>query len=188
MDTMSSMRMILAAGLVAGAVATSAGLAQTRAVPAGTVIDLGLRTALDSATTNADQRFEATVLTAIESAGQTLVESGAVVRGFVGSVGGLRGQARQAQITLAFTEIDVAGRAARLRATVVDVLDPKRLVAPPRPEIGPVVGGRRDAQLAGVRVRDGGTVVSTEGGDVKLPAGAVLRVRLDAPIAVSAGR
>jgi len=47
--------------------------------------------------------------------------------------------------------------------------------------IGAILGGVKGA-LAGILIGGGGTIVATEGKDVELPAGTVLRVRLDSPL------
>ena len=44
--------------------------------------------------------------------------------------------------------------------------------------IGGILGGFKGA-LAGILIGGGGTIAATEGKDVELPAGTVLRVRLD---------
>jgi hypothetical protein len=44
--------------------------------------------------------------------------------------------------------------------------------------IGGILGGVKGA-LAGILIGGGGTIAATEGKDVELPAGTVLRVRLD---------
>ena len=45
--------------------------------------------------------------------------------------------------------------------------------------IGGIIGGGR--ALLGVLIGGGGTMIATEGKDVTLPAGTVLRVRMDTP-------
>ena len=47
--------------------------------------------------------------------------------------------------------------------------------------IGGILGGLKGA-LAGILIGGGGTIAATEGKDVELPAGTVLRVRLDSPL------
>ena len=47
--------------------------------------------------------------------------------------------------------------------------------------IGAILGGAKGA-LAGMLIGGGGTIAATEGTDVELPAGTVLRVRMDAPL------
>jgi hypothetical protein len=49
--------------------------------------------------------------------------------------------------------------------------------------IGGILGGAKGA-LLGVLIGGGGTIAATEGKDVTLPAGAVLRVRFDQPLAI----
>ena len=46
--------------------------------------------------------------------------------------------------------------------------------------IGGIIGGAKGA-LIGVLIGAGGTIAATEGTDVSLPAGTILRVRLDTP-------
>jgi hypothetical protein len=43
-----------------------------------------------------------------------------------------------------------------------------------------MIGGLKGA-LAGILIGGGGVIAATEGKDVELPAGTILRVRLDAP-------
>ena len=47
--------------------------------------------------------------------------------------------------------------------------------------LGAILGGGKGA-LAGILIGGGGTIAATEGKDVELPSGTVLRVRLDAPL------
>ena len=49
--------------------------------------------------------------------------------------------------------------------------------------LGAILGGAKGA-LAGILIGAGGTIAATEGTDVELPAGTVLRVRLDSPLAL----
>ena len=49
--------------------------------------------------------------------------------------------------------------------------------------IGGIIGGVKGA-LLGVLIGGGGTIAATEGKDVTLPAGTILRVRLDTPPAI----
>ena len=47
--------------------------------------------------------------------------------------------------------------------------------------LGAILGGAKGA-LAGILIGGGGTIAATEGNDVELPSGTVLRVRLDSPL------
>jgi hypothetical protein len=49
--------------------------------------------------------------------------------------------------------------------------------------IGGIIGGAKGA-LLGVLIGGGGTIAATEGKDVKLPAGTVLRVRMEQPLLI----
>ena len=49
--------------------------------------------------------------------------------------------------------------------------------------IGGIIGGGKGA-LLGVLIGGGGTIAATEGKDVKLDPGTILRVRLDEPLQV----
>jgi hypothetical protein len=50
--------------------------------------------------------------------------------------------------------------------------------------LGAILGGGKGA-LAGILIGGGGTIAATEGKDVELPSGTVLRVRMDAPLTLS---
>jgi hypothetical protein len=47
--------------------------------------------------------------------------------------------------------------------------------------IGGILGGVKGA-IAGVLIGGGGTIAATEGKEVELPQGSVLRVRIDSPV------
>jgi len=49
--------------------------------------------------------------------------------------------------------------------------------------LGAILGGAKGA-LAGILIGGGGTIAATEGKDVDLPVGTVLRVRLDSPLSL----
>jgi hypothetical protein len=49
--------------------------------------------------------------------------------------------------------------------------------------IGGVIGGVGGA-LAGLAIGGGGILLATEGADVHVPAGTVLRIRFDAPVTI----
>ena len=51
--------------------------------------------------------------------------------------------------------------------------------------IGAVLGGVKGAVLGAV-IGGGGTIAATEGKEVELPQGTVLRVRIDAPVQIQA--
>ena len=55
--------------------------------------------------------------------------------------------------------------------------------------LGGILGGFKGA-IAGILIGGGGTIAATEGKEVELPQGSVLRVRLDSPVQIqtAAGR
>jgi hypothetical protein len=88
-----------------------------------------------------------------------------------------------------FDQITVNGRTYPMRGTVTQALESEGI----RGEagrigagagvgaiIGGILGGVKGA-LLGVLIGGGGTIAATEGKDVTLPSGTILRVRLDQP-------
>jgi len=158
-------------------------------VPVGAEFDARLQTSLNSGTAQIEQRFEATTVLDYSSGGTTVVPAGSTVRGFVSSVRPAGRIERRGSLTLSFDEIRVNGTSYRLRASVTQALDSK--VAEDATRIGAgaavgailggIFGGGRGA-LLGVLVGGGGTIAATDGTDVDLPVGTILRVRVDQPL------
>ena len=109
-------------------------------------------------------------------------------RGQLGQQG--RSIGTKGQSDVGFDRITVDGQDYPLRATVTQALESEGV----RGEagrigagagvgaiIGGILGGFKGA-LAGILIGGGGTIAATEGKDVELPTGTVLRVRLDAPL------
>jgi hypothetical protein len=159
-------------------------------VPSGTEFDVRLETSLSSGTAQVEQRFEGTTMVDLMEGDRVLVPSGSEVRGIVSSVQKAGRLERKGSLTLAFDQITVRGKDRPLRATVTQALESEGI----RGEtakigtgagvgaiIGGILGGFKGA-LAGILIGGGGTIAATEGKDVELPVGTVLRVRLDAPL------
>lgn len=169
-----------------------AGPQRALTVPVGTEMDVRLQTPLSSRTAKVEQRFEATTLVDVTVGKDVAVPGGSIVRGFVSSVRAAGRIDRAGSLTLSFDEIIVNQRAQKLRASVVKALDPKvgedvsRIGAGAvvGAVIGGVLGGAKGA-LVGVLIGGGGTIASTEGTDVELPAGTILRIRVDQPLEIS---
>ena len=160
-------------------------------VPVGTEMDVRLQTALTSATAKVEQRFEATTLVDLSIGGAVRLPAGTVVRGFVGSVRAAGRVERRGSLTLAFDEVLLSSGPARLRASVTQALDGKATEDVSRIGAGAVVGGiiggllgGGKGALLGVLVGGGGTIAATDGTDVNLPVGTVLRLRIDAPLEI----
>jgi hypothetical protein len=167
-------------------------VAETRSspteVPVGTEFDVRLQSRLNSGTARVEDRFDATTIVAYEKNGRTLVPAGSVMRGIVNSVTpASRGVNRKGELTLVFDRFSIEGRTYSIRATVMQALqgegDTGRVAAGAGVGaiIGGILGGVRGA-LAGILIGGGGTVAATEGNEVDLAPGTVLRVRLDAPL------
>jgi hypothetical protein len=162
------------------------------AIPVGQEIDVSLQSELSSATAQVEQRFEATTVTDLLRGEQVLIPAGSVVRGVVSSVTKTTRMERRGSLTVAFDQVTIRGRNYPMRGTVTQALESEGI----RGEtskigagagigaiIGGIIGGVKGA-LLGVLIGGGGTIAATEGKDVTLPAGTILRVRLDTPPAV----
>jgi hypothetical protein len=156
-------------------------------LPVGTELDVRLQDTLSSATAQVEDRFEATTMVDVRDGDRVLVPAGSVLRGVVSSVTKAGRIERQGKMTVAFDQITVEGRAYPIRATVTDALESEGV----RGEaarigagagvgaiIGGILGGFKGA-LAGILIGGGGTIAATEGTDVELPVGTVLRLRMD---------
>jgi len=157
----------------------------------GTELDVRLQTPLSSATAKPEQRFEATTVADISLAKDVVLPAGSLVRGFVSSVRPAGRIDRTGSLTLSFDELLVGQRISRLRASVVKALEPgvsedaTRIgaAAAVGAVLGGILGGGKGA-LLGVLIGGGGTIASTEGSDVDLAAGTVLRIRVDQPVEI----
>jgi hypothetical protein len=157
-------------------------------IPVGTEFDVRLQSRLNSGTARVEDRFDATTLVAYERNGRMLVPAGSVLRGIVNAVTpASRGVNRRGELTLVFDRFTIDGRTHSVRATVMQALqgeaDTGRVAAGAGVGaiIGGILGGVRGA-LTGILIGGGGTVAATEGNEVDLAPGTVLRVRLDAPL------
>jgi hypothetical protein len=160
-------------------------------IPVGTEFDVRLQSRLNSGTARVEDRFDTTTIVVYERNGRVLVPAGSVMRGVVSAVSpASRGLNRKGELTLMFDRFSIDGRTYSIRATVMQALqgegDTGRVAAGAGVGaiIGGILGGVRGA-LTGILIGGGGTVAATEGNDVDLAPGTVLRVRLDAPLDVA---
>ena len=162
------------------------------AIPAGQEIDVRLQTQLSSATAQVEDRFEATTMVDLFSGNRVLIPAGSVMRGVVRTVDKASRTDRKGTLTVSFDQVMINNRTYPLRGTVTEALESEGV----RGEagrigtgagvgaiIGGILGGVKGA-LLGVLIGGGGTIAATEGKDVTLPPGTILRVRLDTPPAV----
>ena len=160
-------------------------------IPVGTEIDVRLQEPLSSKTAKVEDRFEATTMVDVrDDRDRVLIPAGSMLRGVVSSVNKAGRIERQGKMMLAFDQVTVKGRDYPFRATVTQALESEGI----RGEagkigagagvgaiIGGILGGFKGA-MAGILIGGGGTIAATEGKDVELPAGTVLRLRVDTPL------
>lgn len=161
-------------------------------VPVGTQFDVRLEQALSSATAQVEDRFTATTMVDLRNGDRVLVPAGSVMRGVVSSVTKATRTERKGALTVAFDRVTIDGRNYAIRATVEQALESEGIKgeagkigagAGIGAIIGGIIGGAKGA-LAGILIGGGGTIAATEGKNVDLPPGTVLRVRLDSPLTV----
>lgn len=159
-------------------------------IPVGQELDVRLQTPLSSETSTVEQRFEATTAVDLLQDGRVLIPAGSVVRGVVSDVKRPGRIDRVGSLTLSFDRIVVRGREYPMRGMATQVFESGGI----REEIGTagggagvgaviggLLGGVKGAILGAV-IGAGGAIAATEGKDVHLPAGAILRIRLDSPV------
>ena len=176
--------------------ATAAASGATAEIPAGTELDVRLSNALNSGTVKVEDRFEATTLVDFNAGGRTAVPAGSVMRGVVTAVEPATRTNRTARLTVSFDQLTVNGRAYPIRGTVTQAIEGEGIKgeagrigtgAGVGAIIGGILGGFKGA-LAGILIGAGGTIAATEGREVELPQGSVLRVRIDSPVQISTAR
>lgn len=177
---------------VARGISTSAPSGSDRELPVGTEIDVRLQNALSSATAQVEDRVEATTVLNVDNQEVVLVPAGSVFRGTVTAVNRPGRLDRKGSLTIAFDSVTVRNQTSRVRGTVLQALESEGLKgdtakigagAGMGAIIGGILGGFKGV-LAGILVGGGGVIAATEGQDVNLPAGTILRVRLDTPLIV----
>jgi hypothetical protein len=159
-------------------------------IPAGQEIDVRLERELSSETAQVEDRFTATTMVDLYQGNDVLIPAGSTMRGVVSSVSKATRTDRKGSLTVAFDQVTVRGRSYPIRATVTQALESEGIKgeaakigagAGVGAIIGGILGGAKGA-LLGVLIGGGGTIAATEGTNVKLPAGTVLRVRFDQPL------
>jgi hypothetical protein len=164
----------------------------TSGIPAGQEIDARLQTQLSSSTAQVEDRFEATTVADLYRGNEVLIPAGSVLRGIVRTVEKATRTDRRGQLTVSFDQITVRGRTYPMRGTVTQALESEGMRgeagrigagAGVGAVIGGILGGVKGA-LLGVLIGGGGTIAATEGKDVTLQPGTILRVRLDTPPAL----
>lgn len=161
-------------------------------IPSGQELDVRLERELSSNTAQVEDRFTATTVADLSQGNDVLVPAGSTLRGIVSSVTDATRTQRKGSLTLAFDQITIRGRAYPIHATVTQALESEGIKGElPRigagsavgAIIGGIIGGGKGA-LLGVLIGAGGTIAATEGKDVTLPAGTILRLKFDQPLTV----
>lgn len=161
-------------------------------IPTGQELDVRLQNSLSSESATVEQRFETTTAVDLMQNGRVLVPAGSVVRGVVSNVKKAGRIDRSGSLTLSFDQMVVSGREMPIRATATQVFESKGI----REEagtagvgagvggiIGGVLGGLKGAILGAV-IGAGGAIAATDGKDINLPAGSIIRIRLDQDVNV----
>jgi hypothetical protein len=161
-------------------------------IPVGTEVDVRLQNSLNSGTSQVEDRFEGTTNADLIVEGRVAIPAGSLVRGVVTAVEPGTRTNRTAKMTVSFDQVTVNGRSYPIRGTVTEAIEGEGI----RGEagrtaagagvgaiIGGILGGFKGA-LAGVLIGGGGTIAATEGKEVELPQGSILRVRLDSPVQI----
>lgn len=161
-------------------------------IPAGTEFDVRLERSLSSETAQVEDRFEATTLVDLRDGDRVIVPAGSTLHGIVNGVTKAGRIERTGSLKVAFERITIGNRSYPIRASVQQALESEGI----RGEIGKIgagagVGAVLGAILGGVKgaaigilIGGGGVTAATDGEDVHLAAGTILRVKLDAPLNV----
>ena len=159
-------------------------------VPVGQELDVRLQTPLSSETSTVEQRFDATTVVDVMQNGRVLIPAGSIVRGVVADVKRPGRIDRQGSLTLSFDQIEVRGRMHQIRGLATQVFESGGIreeagTAGAGAGVGAVVGGifgGWSGAVLGAVIGAGGAIVATEGKDIHLPAGSIIRVRMDSPL------
>jgi hypothetical protein len=162
-------------------------------IPVGQEMDVRLSNSLSSETATVEQRFQATTVVDLMQDGRVLVPAGSIVEGVVSDVDKAGRVDRDGSLTLSFDRMRVRGREHDLRASATQVFESKGI----RDEVGTagvgaaaggvvggIIGGVKGAIL-GAAIGAGGAIAATDGKDISLPAGSIVRIRIDTPVRVA---
>jgi len=160
-------------------------------IPSGSEIDVRLLTALTSDTAQVEDRVEATTMIDLyDRSNQLLVPAGSTLTGWVTSVDRASRTDRKGSLTIEFNRLRVNNRNYDVKAYVTQALESEGIKGEAArigagsavgAIIGGILGGVKGA-VAGILIGGGGVIAATEGKDVHLPEGTVLRVRFDSPV------
>jgi hypothetical protein len=159
-------------------------------IPSGTEVDVRLVTALTSDTAQVEDRVEATTMIDLFRGNDLIVPAGSVLTGWVTSVDRASRTDRQGKLTIEFNRVRINNRNYDTKAYVTQALESEGIKGEAGrigagsavgAIIGGILGGVKGA-VAGILIGGGGVIAATEGKDVHLPEGTVLRVRFDTAV------
>ena len=162
-------------------------------IPVGQEMDVRLANSLSSETSQVEQRFEATTVVDLLQDGRVLVPAGSVVEGIVSDVDKAGRVDRDGSLTLSFDRLRVRGREHEMRASATQVFESKGIRAEAGTAgvgagvggvVGGLIGGVKGA-IIGAAIGAGGAIAATDGKDISLPAGSIVRIRVDTPVRVA---
>jgi hypothetical protein len=163
-------------------------------IPVATELDVRLQTPINSGTANVEDVFEATTLVDLKDRdGRVIIPAGSLARGIITAVKAAGRVERKGSVSLTFQKITVRGTTYPIRATLTQAVESEGLKGEAaRVGTGAAVGGILGGILGGVKgtiagilLGGGGTMVATEGQQVDLQPGTVLRMRFDSELAVA---
>src|SRR5688572_30531220 len=173
-----------------GRTGANQGRASRLEIPSGTEVDVRLVTALTSDTAQVEDRVEATTMIDLYNGNELLVPAGSVLTGWVTSVDRASRTDRKGEMTVEFNRLRINNRNYDVRAYVSQALESEGIKGETGrigagsavgAIIGGILGGVKGA-IAGILIGGGGVIAATEGKDVHLPEGTVLRVRFDSSV------
>ena len=168
------------------------GNSQYGVIPSGQELDVRLNTTLSSKNATVEQRFDTTTVADLTQNGRVLIPAGSTVRGVVSAVDPADRIHRAGSLTLSFDELTVNGRTYPLRAMATNVFQSggirdegttAGIGAGAGAILGGVLGGVKGA-IIGAIVGGGGAIAATNGTDIELPAGSIIRIRMDQPLTI----
>ena len=174
----------------------TSGPSRGRVIPINTELDVRLQTPLNSGTAQVEQRVEATTMVNLYREDDLIVPAGSLLVGYVASVEPATRTDRKGKMSLQFTRLTVDQRSYDVRVSVTQAIESEGVKgeigkigagSAVGAIIGGILGGAKGA-IAGILVGGGGVLIATEGKDVDLPSGAVLRVRFDSEVPLDGTR
>jgi hypothetical protein len=162
-------------------------------VPQGTEIEASLERPVSSATARTEDRVSATVSTPVSVDGRVVIPAGTRVEGVVHAAEPAQRPSKGGRVELQFDHLVVDNQRVPIDARLVSLegADFSRSTAE-RGGIGAIIGGVLGSLVGGGKgavvgaiVGGAGGVAATEGKEVELPVGSVLRLRLERDVAVA---